>query len=54
MWPKLIKKKLKKQKTQIEGYNLWLDLLWHQLMQTLAQLNGICEPKIYLIQVCWK
>jgi hypothetical protein len=46
--------KIKKQKTQIEGYNLWLDLLWYQLMQILAELNGIHKPKIYLIQVCWK
>jgi hypothetical protein len=46
--------KIKKQKTQIEGYNLWLDQLWYQLMRTLAKLNGIREPKIYLIQVCWK
>jgi hypothetical protein len=44
--------KIKKQKTQIEGYNLWLDQLWYQLMRTLAKLNGIREPKIYLIQVC--
>jgi len=48
------RKKIKKQKTQIEGHNLWLDLLWYQLMRTLVELNGIHKPKIYLIQVCWK
>jgi hypothetical protein len=47
--------------------SLWELLIWKahvgghsshfgekKMMWTLAEFNGIHEPKIYLIQVCWK
>jgi hypothetical protein len=51
-WPNLSRIKQETIKTQIEGYNLWLDQLLYQLMRILAEFNGIRDPKINLTQVC--
>jgi hypothetical protein len=32
---------------------MWLDQLWYQLMRTLAEFNGIRNPRINLTQVYW-
>ena len=52
-WPNLSRIKQETIKIQIERYNLWLNQLWYQLMRTLAEFNGIRDPKINLTQVFW-